>query len=294
MIAKRTLSRAIATLLCMLSSLPGTQAGALMNDSDLTIQFGVEHFHLEEISGAGKRFLEESGPRYVLSGRFGNETHPNAVRLYHLEAAAYTGTVDYNGQTQSVDPAKSNIALNSETEYQGGRLEAMLGYRFRPPLFPQGLDTLVGVGLDNWRRHVKGGLDATDTPVSGIEENYRVYYSRFALGIHGPDSSAVRLHLQAGLTLPLTISEDVKLKQLGFDHDTTVSPGNAVSGFVALNLESRPAWLKSDSLLLTLYYDGYRFKRSDSETVTRSGTPYQVSQPKTEIDIFGLQVGCRL
>lgn len=255
---------------------------------------GLESFHLKEISN-GSRLLAESGNRYVITALLDNRDRydPQTTLLYHLEAASYWGQVDYDGQSQSVDPTQSNLPFNSQTDYQGGRGEALLGYRFMPSLLPRSIEVLGGIGLDTWSRRIKDGTTANGTPVSGIKEVYRAYYGKIALAMSDLFPSSWHNHLQAGLKMPFSINEDVSLRAAGYDSDVSLSPGNSISGFIKLVMESRPDKDKTGNLLISVYYDSFRLDSSPSKTVTLNGNPIQVWQPETHIDIFGVQAGYR-
>jgi hypothetical protein len=256
---------------------------------------GLEYFHLKEISSSGSRLLSESGERYVVTAILDNQDRYNLKTpfFYHLEAAAYSGEVNYDGQSQSVSTAQGNQPFRSHTDYEGGRAEAMLGYRVKPSMLPRAIDLLGGVGFDGWSRHIKDGTTANGTVVSGIKENYYVYYGKLALGMTELFPLSWHNHLQAGIKMPFRIDEDVNLRAAGYDNDISLSPGNTYSGFVRLVMEAPPAAGKTGNLLVSFYYDGTRFDHSPSKTVTQNGNPVQVWQPETHIDIFGVQVGYR-
>lgn len=256
---------------------------------------GLEAFRLKEFDSGGTRLLKESGTRYVTTV-FLDDGGTYAVQgalLYRLEASAYWGQVDYDGISQSVDATQNNLALRSKTDYLGGHAEIILGYRFRPANGPRSLEAMGGLGAASWNRSIRNATAANGTPVSGIEENYNVYYGKIALGLNDFLPSSWRNHVQFGVKLPFRINEDVKLSKVGYDDDLTLQPGNTYSGFVKLLLEPRPKDDKSGNLLISVYYDGLRLNPSKAKTVTRNGSPVQVWQPESHMDIFGLQLGYR-
>ena len=256
---------------------------------------GVEAFRLKEFDSNGVRLLSETGNRYVTTAFLdnGDKYQLDAALLYHLEASAYWGQVDYDGKSQSVDPTQSNLPLISQTDYQGGRAEALLGYRFRPFSNPRTIEILGGLGVDGWSRSIHSATTANGTLVSGIEETYTAYYGKIALGLSDLYPSSWHSHLQFGIKMPFSISEDINLSKVGYDSDLTVSPGNSYSGFVNLLLEPQPKDNKTGNLVISVYYDGFRFDPSKAKTATRNGSSDQVWQPETHIDIFGLQIGYR-
>lgn len=256
---------------------------------------GLEAFRLKEVDSTGTRLLSETGNRYVTTAFLdnGDKYEPAASLLYHLEASAYWGQVDYDGKSQSVDPAQSNLPLMSHTDYQGGRAEALLGYRLRPSSSSRSLEVMGGLGVDSWNRSIHNATASNGTLVSGIKETYNAYYGKIALGLSNLYPSTWHSHLQFGIKMPLSITEDINLSEVGYDNDLTVSPGNTYSGFINLVLEPQPKDNKTGNLVMSVYYDGFRFDPSKAKTVTRNGSPIQVWQPETHIDIFGFQIGYR-
>ena len=256
---------------------------------------GIEAMRLKEFDSSGSRLLLETGNRYVTTAFLddGGKYDPEVPIHYHLEASAYWGQLDYDGKSQSVDPTQSNLPLMSKTDYRGGRAEALLGYRIKPLGGPRSLELIGGLGVDGWNRRIHNASASNGTLVSGIEETYTVYYGKIALGLNNLYASSWYNQLQFGIKLPFNISEDVYLSNVGYDSDLTLSPGNTFSGFIKLQLEPQSKDNKPGNLIINVYYDSFRFDPSKAETVTRNGSPVQVWQPETHIDILGLQLGYR-
>lgn len=256
---------------------------------------GLESFQLKEFSSTGTRLVSETGNRFVATTFLDNNKRydPDISLLYHLEAAAYLGQVNYDGQSQSLDPAQNNLPVNSETDYQGGRAEGLLGYRFKPSIIRHDIELMGGLGVDGWSRRIQDGTASNGSLVSGIKETYRAYYGKVALGFTDLFSSTLHSNLLFGLKLPFSINEEINLRNLGYDNDISLSPGNTYSGFIKLVLEPQPKKEKSGNLIFSAYYDGFRFDPSKSKTVTRNGSPIQIWQPETHIDVFGVQIGYR-
>ena len=256
---------------------------------------GIEAFRLKEFDGTGARLLSETGNRYIITAFLdnGDKYDPKAQLLYHLEASAYWGQVDYDGKSQSVDPAQSSLPLLSQTEYRGGRTEALLGYRFRSSISLRTMEVMGGVGGDSWHRRIHSATTSNGTLVSGIEEFYKVFYGKIAFGLSNLLASTWHSQLQFGIKLPFYISEDINLSKVGYDSDLSLSPGKTYSGFISLLLEPRSKNIKTGNPVIRIYYDGYRFDTSKAKTVTRNGSPVQVWQPETHIDTLGIQIGYR-
>lgn len=259
------------------------------------INAGLEYFHLQEFDNSGVRLLSETGNRYVTTVFLdnGDKYRFETPLVYHLEASAYGGQVDYDGKSQSIDPNQSNIPLTSQTDYWGGRGEAMLGYRYKLSSHPAAIELLGGVGIDSWNRSIHNAIAANGTAISGIEETYTAYYGKAALGLSDLFPSSWHSHLQFGIKRPFNISEDVGLSKVGYDNDLTISPGNAYSGFVNLLIEPPAKDDKPGNLIISAYYDGFRFDPSKAKTATRGTSSDRVWQPETHIDIFGVQIGYR-
>lgn len=254
---------------------------------------GVEYFHLKEMNLSGTRLLSETGYRYVVraivdnAGRYDR----SAAFLYHLEFAGYAGPVNYDGQSQSIDPNHDKLPFATTTRYQGMRAAAIAGYRLTPETLSRSLDLLGGVGAEAWRRQIDSGTAIDGTRVSGIEEIYQVYYAKAGIGLSDLWSGGWHDQFQVGLKLPFKIIEDVNLRAAGYDENLRLFPRNAYSGFAQLTLES-PRTSGGD-LLLSLYYEGLRLDPSPSKLASHGNSIETVWQPETHIDVFGLQVGYR-
>ena len=149
---------------------------------------GIETFREKEFDSDGTSLVKESGYRYVATVSFDSkpaqDTSP--ALFYQLEASGYLGNVDYEGKSQSLDASLSNLDIQSKTEYLGGRAEAVLGYHIKFSSFPHTLDINGGLGIDTWTRNIRNSIASNGTQVSGIREDYTVYYGKLALGLNNP------------------------------------------------------------------------------------------------------------
>lgn len=243
---------------------------------------GIENFRWKEFDN-GAKLLEESGNRFTIGGHIGNDhiSKKGASFIYDVEGKIYLGTVGYDGQTQSGLPVKT------ETQYTGLLIEAITGLRFG---FAEhmGLDLFAGLGFDTWRRDLKNTTLADGTQVSGAEELYLI--SNFKLGV-GPyvQTSKWKGQFRLGIKLPFSTNEYIDSSSSGFVDDVNLSPEGRSSLFVNINNTIKINDRKV--LFVRVYYDSYRFDRSDSELVSDGSTLFLVWQPKSEQDIYGLQVG---
>jgi len=217
-------------------------ADPMLSRISLGLSGGLESFHLKELSSNGTRLLAESGNRLVVTAYLDDRKRYELANpwFYHLEGAIYSGQVDYDGQSQSVDPAKGNIPFKSQTDYQGGRGEALVGYRTKASIASHPLEILGGMGIEGWSRSIKDGTTSGGIPVSGIEEIYHTSYGKLALGIRDLFSTQWHTHLYAGFKLPFSTKEDINLRAVGYDSDLSINPGNHISTFIKFMMESRP------------------------------------------------------
>jgi len=223
----------------------------------------VESFKWEEFYNDSK-LLEESGLIYGLGASARSDiTKP---LTFKLKAELFGGSVDYDGQTQDGTPVKT------DTDYFGFKLEGDCGYRF---MIAEGfaLEPFIGVGLRWWRRDIQ----STDEAI-GYEETWRSFYAR--LGMRGDHTLSNQLNIfaDAGVKLPIYTENEADLSIVGLSK-VTVEPGNEASAFAELGVQ----WAKFKAVV---FYEGMRFSESDPDDT------YGVFiQPKSEADMFGLNVG---
>jgi hypothetical protein len=243
--------------------------------SGVAMNAGVEWFNWHEYDDAGARLLQESGPRWFAGAMFGNkETEKAQGLLYAAEARVYTGVVDY----------ESSGGM-SETDYQGGRAAVVAGYRWDGVWPGYSVDALGGAGIERWTRDI---LNNSSLSVSNMNETYRVAYAVLDAGV-GHAAKGWRYRWDIGVKQPFDTSEQVDLMSLGYDRDVTLSPGRSLSGFARARFE-RDNDSKPGRCSITVYYDGYRFAKSDVKVVTAAGVPRAVWQPESRMDVFGVSV----
>ena len=64
----------------------------------------------------------------------------------------------------------------------------------------------------------------------------------------------------------------------------TLTPGKDWSAYASLGYRINVHWS------VVGYYDSYRFQQSASVTATANGNTFSIYQPKSSMDVFGLQV----
>jgi hypothetical protein len=236
-------------------------------DIGVVIEAGPEKYKWSEYGSRGEKLLQESGTLYRITGRYEDQSRQGW--LYGGGAQVYFGTVDYDGQTQSGTPART------EVDYSGFRLEGRGGYLWTPG--NHGLGVLGMLGFDTWSRSLKDGQTTTGQAVYGYDEYYYMTYV-----IAGPVYQYrgprwfTRLHVAA--KRPLSVTEDVP------DFDVTLHPKPTTTLFASW--ENRWAVSSRVSVGAGLYYETLKFNASDPE----SSSIGQVYQPESKSSTAGLRV----
>jgi len=239
--------------------------------------FGIEYFQWEEFNASGNRLLSEHGPRFFLSFTSQDLLSTRDKVFATLQARFYAGNVDYDGQTQvtiggALVPSLSGIYLPSTSRYTGFNLEALSGW----DVFPThpGTSLLVALGTDVWKRDIANGIDARGNSVSGIQEDYKVIYSRLGLNFEKSHQHWTCI-TRIGFKRPLWTDEQVAGLNL------TLEPGKQWSFFASYQLGVKT---ESDKeYFIKAYYDSYRF--SASPVVNN------FLQPESQLDTFGVSLG---
>ena len=238
---------------------------------------GFESFLWEEYDDGDNRLLTESGPRVFLSGIISN-AFDNTGNNFILEAAvkAYAGKVDYDGQDNN------GISVGSKTRYAGYSLELTGGYRIRNSL---DVDILAGAGVNAWSREISDSQNAVGSPVNGILEEYTIQYFTLAAGFPLQFSSHEG-YLKIGLRRPFATRERVDR------FDVTLAPHEKNSGMASYKfLFDNHKSVSSPLSSITIYYEGFRFDNSPAKAAVLNGTPVQVRQPRSYMDIVGFTIG---
>ena len=239
----------------------------------LGLHLGLEHFRWEERDDSGK-LLDETGPRARAAITLDNFLRPGEGAVYRLEVQGYYGRVDYDGQTQTGTPLKTDV------DYAGGLAEGRIGYRFEIIRGTYGLDLLGGVGFETWERDIREGLLPDGTTVQGYREEYRIGYARFGLGLAdlaGPDWFG---RLELGARYPLKVEEEIS-DPINAD----LNPAREVSLYVSYEVARTPE--SGPSIGVTFYYDSFRLK----ESPVGSSDIGPVLQPDSDMDVVGIRLG---
>ncbi len=260
-----------------ISDAASAAAGASPTDARLALEGGMESFRWREFDDDGRRLLTEQGPRFVLGAALGNFLHADAGPIFEMRLGGHVGEVDYDGQDNN------GRFVGTVSDYSGWYGEVNGGYRF--PDFVEGvsIDLFGGVGLDNWRREINGGVDSIGQSVAGFAEDYNVAYLRCGIGIalHGASPGG---YFQLGFRKPRSIGEQVAIQGQTLD----LSPDERASGFLSYQVAlGAPRAEGAAGSYVKFYYAGYRLGKSEIEQVGSS----QVWQPRSEVDTLGVVLG---
>lgn len=236
---------------------PAAQAGTF------DVAAGIEYFQWEEFEDGGRKMLDETGPRYFI-GVTGLDQMANDW-VVDFGGRFYSGTVDYDGETQE------SIPVTTSTDYNGFRIE--LGFAHA---LDAGYDAVsawflrFALGMDQWRRSLQDTALPNGVPVSGYVERYASTYGKIGVTyLRKGDWS-----FGFGAKAPFYTREVVGL-----------------NGGVTLNPEGQLSLLADAEIHLnavtsvTIEYDSYRFAKSDPEAGWE--------QPKSKQDTMGLALHYR-
>ncbi|MEJ2157452.1 MAG: hypothetical protein P8X96_19145 [Desulfobacteraceae bacterium] len=238
---------------------------AAINETDLYLK--VESYTWKEFDN-GEELLEETGPIFGLG--FSNRSNIGRWFVLSEKIELFTGTVDYDGETQSGTPA------TTESGYFGYLLEMNFGGKIvsREKF---SLEPFVGLGFRWWKRSLHDANTAYGY-VYGYEEEWSSIYTRLGLHTESQVSERFKLFAQAGIKYPIHNRNEAKLSRFGIE-DVTLEPKSELSYFA-------DAGFKTGHFMLSFYYEGMRFDESDLDD-----TYGAILQPESEGDIFGVKIG---
>lgn len=265
-------------LMCHFLVAVSAHAAPSENLSGPRIFVGGELFLWEEFNDSGKRLLRESGKRLTLGAVKTNLDRRDAGPVYEVQLRNYFGDLLYDGQTQSGQP------LETDVEYRGNQLKIALGGRFSAGgrMFIDTIDLIGGLGVEHWTRDIEDGVTATGVRAVGIKEDYHVLFQEFGIGaarMRGKTMSYWRV----GARKPLETREGVAI----FDGPVSLAPGREWS--MVVQGRFAPLFTRPDDTL-AIYYESFRFSKSPTVATSIGGTPVQVLQPRSAMDILGVQL----
>ncbi|HKJ76001.1 MAG TPA: hypothetical protein VKA64_02250 [Gammaproteobacteria bacterium] len=246
----------------------GTAVPAIADTSRYAVSAGVERFLWREYDTSGDKLLEEEGPRFFI-GMDGERTMPSNW-TYGFRARAYSGEVDYDGQTQA------GSTLETDTDYEG----IELALDFSHPLAAEGgsspASLRFGLGVDWWDRTIEDTATA-----SGYTERYRIPYLDFGLTYRWNET--VGFYAEGGVKHPFSTKESID--DLGNYDDVDLEPEGDFSPYLGIGYRFPARWD------IELSYETYRFDRSDDEPLKQNGVQVgTVTQPESKQDTIALNV----
>ena len=187
-----------------------------------------------------------------------------------INTVYYSGTVDYEGQTQSGTPHTTDTDTNIFR--LGARIDRLVYEDIR--LF-------AGIQGHRWNRDIQDKYN-----VSGIDETYE--WTEYSLGVNADFGITIKdkINLEASYLFirNATVFVDLSRVDLG---TTTLDLGDGTGA--RLNL----SWLhqyKSDFTLgLGLFFEGWEFGRSNTRQLENSSSIIFVTEPRSETRNIGLK-----
>lgn len=258
--------RWMRSLFFLLLAIAGVPAAA----ADLSVDVGIEHFRWREFD-AGARLLEETGPRLRVGAAWRQPLDAAQRDSLDVRGGLYFGQVNYDGQSQDILTGVRS-PFSTDTNYVGAASEATFAHRLTPS--SRG-EVFVGGGIDAWRRDVRGRGN-----VSGTVENWTVFYLLAGGAVNWTDS-AIRYRALAGLKYPFYTYQVTDIGDVALEPKGRLSlTARLATDFVRAG---RSQWG------LGVYYDSYRFARSDSKQTELSGIgTVTVAQPESDQDVIGV------
>jgi hypothetical protein len=243
--------------------------GALAQADDSQWGAGVEYFSWREYTSCPQT-LEERGPRFFLGLDGANHEYQNWELSF--QGKLYAALVVYDGFTQSCVPLTANTSYIGVTgNASATRWLAEVPLEGRRPR----IGIRMGLGLDTWRRTIIAS--------GGYSEDYIIGFARVGFAAeHGNAWTA-----EAGVKRPVSTYEVARLQAAGFSSDAALRPKGDYSYFASIKYQSSPKYN------VKIYYDSYRFNRSDTVTIGScppSNTACSVHQPTSHQDTIGFTV----
>jgi len=237
--------------------------------TEIDVAGGVEYFQWEEFSDSGRKYLDETGPRYFVEVVGTN--HLEKDWLIDFGGRFYSGTVDYDGETQP--PTVRPVV--TDTDYNGFRTELGLTHKGVSGTSVRDWIWLVrfALGVDMWRRSLRDTVT-----VAGYVERYTSVYAKVGVTYlrEGEWSFGI------GAKAPFNTNEEIS-DYPGVAESFTLKPEGRLSLYATVDRPINASWV------ISLAYDSYRFAKSDSVVVGS----HVFSQPESTQDTLSLALRYR-
>lgn len=259
-----------------LAFFPPEFAYAESTNNYIHIGMGIQDFGYKEFNEQGVLLNREDGLVPGVKIEMGKNWQDFSGELCFK---LFDGVVDYDGQTQS------GIPLRTDTDERIITFEGLLRYKLR--LSPQNNANLIaGIGHREWRRDIRGtGI------VSGLFEIYRWKY----LIVGGAATFWQKGKWSAGIDVRWLrpIRPTMMVDIVGYD-EVTLDLESRSSARV--NFPIRIFGTYEREWTISPYWESWRLGRSDDEQLTINGvpTPATVHEPRSKTNIVGLTVSVKL
>lgn len=255
--------------------LPGIPAADAVTNDEYTVTIGPQDFTWKEFGDDGSRLLKESGTLFAIDFSYWREFQDHMT--VKPAAQLFSGTVDYEGHTQSGIPA------NTEVDYFGIKLQGDVGYLARMGSFS--LEPFGGIAFRTWSRDINDSTTIFGSPVIGYTEWWTMFYGRVGARANLDFSKTFSMFAEAGLKLPIDTTNYIDDRNVAYN-SITLHPKSKITFFAE-------AGIKAKMFTISAYYDRMRFKQSDVvfEFDPFLGEVVGFLQPKSESDIIGLKFG---
>lgn len=273
---------ALAALLALWSA-PALAAPRFGGMTELYLYPYIQYFHWQEESG-GRKLLTESGPLYGIGTAVGLnllQTDTSGSLFMKAKGELFGGVVDYDGQTQkSIDPSQSELPVNTDVTYVGGKGELNLGWSFPAGRFA--IQPFSGIGYRIWLRdlHDSSTTDRNGQAlqVQGYTEVWESAYAKLGLNLSHTLDNNWRLFLEGGVSYPFYNTNSVDIVGNG---TVTVRPEGHWSEFGEMGI-------RTGKVRTAIFYQGYR---TDQSPAVRISPSTSILQPRSTEDVVGVSVG---
>ncbi len=202
-------------------------------------------------------------------------------RVYgELVGKLYGNTINYDGQTQSGTPVKTNsIAIILDVHFK-------LGFNFSRG---RNHGPYTGLGYRYWYRKILSGRDINGNPVAGLLEEYYWYYGLLGYAANFNVSEKVKVGFDIRHTQMINAKMDVNF--LGYNNydNTQVNLGNESGLRLAFPIKVK---MRKHSLIVSPYYEIIDIGKSNSVGVTIGGAPTAtvIYEPRSETRNVGIEI----
>ena len=192
----------------------------------------------------------------------------------------YANTIQYDGQTQSGTPLKTDSdAFIIDTHVKFG-LKLSQARHHGPYL---------GLGFRYWLRNIHSGRDINGNAVAGLLEQY--YWNYALLGYAGNFSVSENFTLGFDLRHTYMFNAKMDVNFLGYKNydNAQVDLGNRGGLRLSLPIQSK---MRKHGLILSPYYEIIDIGKSNSVRVTSDGAPTNtyIHEPRSETRNVGIEV----